>query len=332
MRRELAPLAMLVRRRCWRLRAAWLAPQWLVFLVTARARQGRGRPRPPAADAHRARLVRPGPLLRPRRLRRRAAVGALGRPARRGPDAAGRHRCRRRVAALLGLLLARYRDIFFAMLSLAFSMILYGLLVKSSALGSTDGFNLHGQHLRRAALAAGVRAARLPRRRRGRCRWSPRSLLHRLLASHWGRVSAAIARQRAARRLSRRLGLSASSTSTTSSPARWPGSAARSPRSRSAMSIRKSPTGPPRASSCSSPSSAAPAACWRRSSRPRIFEALRTVASQYAPNVWQMSLGLAMLAIIMFLPAACGRSSRGAGARHERHPGRARGCTRISAP
>jgi ABC-type branched-subunit amino acid transport system permease subunit len=34
-----------------------------------------------------------------------------------------------------------------------------------------------------------------------------------------------------------------------------------------------------------------------------IFEALRTVASQYAPNVWQMSLGAAMLAIIMFLPA-----------------------------
>jgi ABC-type branched-subunit amino acid transport system permease subunit len=34
-----------------------------------------------------------------------------------------------------------------------------------------------------------------------------------------------------------------------------------------------------------------------------IFEALRMIASQYAPNVWQMSLGLAMLAIIMFLPA-----------------------------
>ena len=34
-----------------------------------------------------------------------------------------------------------------------------------------------------------------------------------------------------------------------------------------------------------------------------IFEALRTVASQYAPNVWQMSLGLGMLVIIMFLPA-----------------------------
>ena len=46
------------------------------------------------------------------------------------------------VAAVLGILLARYRAIFFAMLSLAFSMILYGLLVKSSALGSTDGFHV----------------------------------------------------------------------------------------------------------------------------------------------------------------------------------------------
>jgi ABC-type branched-subunit amino acid transport system permease subunit len=51
------------------------------------------------------------------------------------------------VAAILGLLLARYRDIFFAMLSLAFSMILYGLLVKSSALGSTDGFNISAKSI-----------------------------------------------------------------------------------------------------------------------------------------------------------------------------------------
>jgi branched-chain amino acid transport system permease protein len=46
------------------------------------------------------------------------------------------------VAIVLGFLLAKYRDIFFAMLSLAFSMILYGLLVKTSELGSTDGFGL----------------------------------------------------------------------------------------------------------------------------------------------------------------------------------------------
>src|SRR6476619_2569352 len=46
------------------------------------------------------------------------------------------------VAWILGLLLARYREIFFAMLSLAFSMILYGVLVKTERLGSTDGFSV----------------------------------------------------------------------------------------------------------------------------------------------------------------------------------------------
>ena len=46
------------------------------------------------------------------------------------------------VAAVVGLLLARYRDIFFAMLTLALSMILYGVLVKTSSLGGTDGFNI----------------------------------------------------------------------------------------------------------------------------------------------------------------------------------------------
>lgn len=42
----------------------------------------------------------------------------------------------------LGFIVRRYREIFFAMLSLAFSMVLYGVLVKSEALGSTDGFNV----------------------------------------------------------------------------------------------------------------------------------------------------------------------------------------------
>ncbi len=46
------------------------------------------------------------------------------------------------VAMVLGLLLTRYREIFFAMLTLAFSMILYGILSKSQSLGSTDGFNV----------------------------------------------------------------------------------------------------------------------------------------------------------------------------------------------
>ena len=46
------------------------------------------------------------------------------------------------IALVLGLLMTRYREIFFAMLSLAFSMILYGILVKSHGLGSTDGFGV----------------------------------------------------------------------------------------------------------------------------------------------------------------------------------------------
>ena len=64
------------------------------------------------------------------------------------------------VAAGIGFLLARYREIFFAMLSLALSMILYGVLVKTESLGSTDGFSVltptffgyapHGPQLSRA--------------------------------------------------------------------------------------------------------------------------------------------------------------------------------------
>ncbi len=45
-------------------------------------------------------------------------------------------------ALVLGFLLARYRGIFFGLLSLALSMILYGLLVKTEALGSSDGFHV----------------------------------------------------------------------------------------------------------------------------------------------------------------------------------------------
>jgi len=39
-------------------------------------------------------------------------------------------------------LLARYRGIFFAMLTLALSMVLYGLLAKVDVLGGSDGFNM----------------------------------------------------------------------------------------------------------------------------------------------------------------------------------------------
>ncbi|MFA5664094.1 branched-chain amino acid ABC transporter permease [Castellaniella sp.] len=44
--------------------------------------------------------------------------------------------------AVIGLLMSRFREIFFAMFSLAIAMILYGMLSQSQALGSTDGFNV----------------------------------------------------------------------------------------------------------------------------------------------------------------------------------------------
>jgi len=46
------------------------------------------------------------------------------------------------LALVTGFLLANYRGIFFGLLSLALSMILYGVLVKSQYLGSSDGFNV----------------------------------------------------------------------------------------------------------------------------------------------------------------------------------------------
>ena len=46
------------------------------------------------------------------------------------------------IAAPFAPLLARYRGIFFAMLTLALSMVLYGVLVKTQALGGSDGFNV----------------------------------------------------------------------------------------------------------------------------------------------------------------------------------------------
>jgi branched-chain amino acid transport system permease protein len=46
------------------------------------------------------------------------------------------------IAAPFAPLLSRYRGIFFAMLTLALSMVAYGVLVKTSALGGSDGFNL----------------------------------------------------------------------------------------------------------------------------------------------------------------------------------------------
>jgi branched-chain amino acid transport system permease protein len=205
------------------------------------------------------------------------------------------------IAAGLGLLLARYRDIFFAMLSLAFSMILYGLLVKSSTLGSTDGFNLHARTFagmalaagaeRRVALAAGVGAVLA-------AAW----LLHRLLGAHWGRVSAAI------RDNELRVDyLGASVTRVVYVNYVIAGALAGLGGALAALAVGH--VDPETAYWTTSGEFVFIAVLGGTGSviapflSAAVFEGLRTVASQYAPNVWQLSLGVAMLAIIMFLPS-----------------------------
>jgi branched-chain amino acid transport system permease protein len=204
------------------------------------------------------------------------------------------------VAALLGLLLANYREIFFAMLSLAFSMILYGLLVKSSTLGSTDGFSVHVRHFagvplaegaeRRIFYAASVLAVLA-------LAWG----LHRWLGSHWGRVTAAIRDNEL-----RVEYLGASVYRVVYVNYIVAGALAGLGGAFAALAVgHVDPE----------------TAYWTTSGEfvfiailggtgnvlapflaAIIFEALRTVANQYAPNVWQMALGVAMLAIILFLP------------------------------
>jgi branched-chain amino acid transport system permease protein len=203
-------------------------------------------------------------------------------------------------ASILGVLLAGYRDIFFAMLSLAFSMILYGMLVKSAALGSTDGFNLHARAFlgfvapgaeRRVFLFAG-----------GVCVVVPSLVVHKLLAGHWGRLATAIRDNEL--RISY---LGASPYRVVYVNYLIAGGLAGFGGALAALAVGH--VDPETAYWTTSGEFVFIAILGGTQSilapfvAAAIFEALRTIASQYAPNVWQMSLGIAMLAIIMFLPA-----------------------------
>ena len=95
------------------------------------------------------------------------------------------------VAGVVGLLLARYRTIFFAMLSLAFSMILYGLLAKTPALGSTDGFNVAPRTFAGIAIA-GASSRYVIFAITAALSFVGCVALDRFLASHLGRLSPAV--------------------------------------------------------------------------------------------------------------------------------------------
>jgi ABC-type branched-subunit amino acid transport system permease subunit len=142
------------------------------------------------------------------------------------------------VGAAFGPLLASYRGIFFAMLSMALSMVLYGSLSKMSIIGGSDGLNIA------APTFLG---------------WAPEGRsLQMALYLYVAGLSVILGA------VMRRYFDSEQGPGTTSSGRCWAALAARSRRSRSAMWTRSSPSGQHQASSCSWRS-------WRDTSRCRRF-------------------------------------------------------------
>jgi len=204
-------------------------------------------------------------------------------------------------SAAIGLLLRKYRDIFFAMLSLAFSMILYGLLVKTSSLGSSDGFNIA------ASKIAGITVAGTSVERYVRyaltvvfaC--SAGIFMHKYLNSHMGRLAEAI-RDNELR--VEYMGASVRNVIHVN----YVISAVLAGIGGALAAIAVGHIDPEMA-------------YWTTSGEfvfvgilsgtgsilapflgAFIFETIRSFAYEYSPNTWQMALGITMLVVIMFLP------------------------------
>jgi branched-chain amino acid transport system permease protein len=203
------------------------------------------------------------------------------------------------VALVLGFLLAKYRDIFFAMLSLAFSMILFGLLVKTSALGSTDGFGLSAKTL--AGIALGD--------------WERNALysttvvvafcaafgMHRYLSSHQGRLAGAI------RDNELRVEYMGASVRRVIH-VNYVISAALAGVGGGLVGITIGHVDPEMAFWTTSGEFVFIAILAGTGSvlapflGATIFETVRSFAYEYSPNTWQLILGVTMLLVIMFLP------------------------------
>jgi len=205
------------------------------------------------------------------------------------------------IAAIFGLLLARYRAIFFAMLSLAFSMILYGLLVKTSALGSTDGFNVAARTVfgidaggpwgRSAIYALTATTAFLAT-----------LSMHRFLGSHLGRLAPAVRDNEL-----RVEYLGASVRNVVHLNLIISGVAAGLGGALSALAVGHID---PEMSYWTTSGEFVFVAILSGTASVLapflgaiLLELLRSFAYEYSPNTWQLVVGGAMLAVILFLPS-----------------------------
>ena len=204
-------------------------------------------------------------------------------------------------SAALGLLLRKYRDIFFAMLSLAFSMILYGLLVKTSALGSSDGFNVA------ASKIAGITVAGTSVDRYVRYALTvvfafiAGVFMHKYLNSHMGRLAEAI-RDNELR--VEYMGASVRNVIHVN----YVISAVLAGVGGALAAIAVGHVDPEMAYWTTSGEFvfvgilAGTGSVLAPLLGAFIFETIRSFAYEYSPNTWQMALGITMLVVIMFLP------------------------------
>jgi len=205
------------------------------------------------------------------------------------------------VSTLLALLLRKYRDIFFAMLSLAFSMILYGLLVKTSALGSSDGFNVAAKTLFGVRIAGTEFERYLIFAITVVTAFVAAICIHWYRGSHRGRLAEAI-RDNELR--VEYMGASVANTVHIN----YVMSAVLAGLGGALAAISVGHIDPEMA-------------YWTTSGEfvfvailagtgnvlapflgAFIFETIRSFAYEYSPNTWQMALGISMLIVIMFLP------------------------------
>ncbi len=127
----------------WALLAAagWWMPKWLTFLLTMAAANGLvslgivGLMRGGVVPFGQGMMLAMGGYAAALAFNQLGFTDALGLALGGGAVAA-------LVAAPFAPLLSRYRGIFFAMLTLALSMVTYGLLMKLDMLGGSDGFNV----------------------------------------------------------------------------------------------------------------------------------------------------------------------------------------------